>query len=167
MALHYISVCMPVVNGSECSSASSSQFHRSSSSFNAPHMKLIRVSAHKGGPGSQWSTDCMDPGPFTVKERGTISNLIRLVSRKLCRYLSIMLLTRPPSVQLLYHLLCWHITLLVCSPKLYFFFVCSQQKLNRISIQTFLSLQQLSVIKDSFLHCSFSALVPTFSLGLR
>lgn len=23
-------------------------------SFNAPHMKLIRVSAHKGGPGSQW-----------------------------------------------------------------------------------------------------------------
>lgn len=139
MALHYIPVCMAVVNGSECFSASSSQFHRSSSSFNAPHMKLIRVSAHKGGPGSQQCTHYMDQGPFTVREREAISNLIRLVSWKLCRYLSIMLLTRPPSVQLLYHLLCWHISSPVCSPKLYFFFVCSQQELNRISIQTFLT----------------------------
>lgn len=122
----------------ECSSASSSQFHWSSSCFNAPHMKLIRVSAHKGGPGSQRCTHCMDQGPFTVRERRAMSNLIRLLSQKLCRYVSFMSLMRPPSVHLLYHLLGWQSSLPAYSPKLYFFFVCSQQELKRISIQTFL-----------------------------
>ncbi len=133
--------------------------------FNAPHMKLIRVSAHKGGPGSQQCADCMAQGPFTVRERGVISNLIGLVSWKLCRYLRIMLLTRPPSVRLLYRLLGWHISSPVCSPKLYFFFVCSQHELNRISRQTFLTPVAFS---DRFISLlQFFALVPTFSLGLR
>lgn len=117
----------------ECSSASSSRFQRSSSRFNAPHMKLIRVSAHKGGPGSQRCTHSKDQGPFTVRERGAGSNLIRLVSRKICRCMSIMSSVGPPSVHLL------QIGLPHRSPKLYFFFVYGQQKLNRISFQTFLT----------------------------
>lgn len=42
----YISFLCVCVWIRECPSASSVQFHHSP--FNAPHMKLIRVSAHKG-----------------------------------------------------------------------------------------------------------------------
>ena len=73
------------------------------------------------------------------RERGATSDLIRLVSQKLCRYTSVVSPIRPPSVHLLYHLLGWQIILPRRSPKLYFFFVSSQQELNRISIQTFLT----------------------------
>ena len=124
---------------SERSSASFGQFHWSSRPSNAPHMKLIRVSAHRGGPGSQRSTHCKDQSPFTVRERGATSDLIRLVSQKLCRCTSAASPIRPPSVHLLYHLLGWRISSPHRSPKLYFFFVSSQQELNRISIQTFLT----------------------------
>lgn len=57
LALHHIYVCTLL-----CPSVGSGQFHRSSSGFNAPHMKLIRVSAHEGGPGSQRCTHCLDQG---------------------------------------------------------------------------------------------------------
>lgn len=56
-------MCMSVVTGSESGPlASPSQFHSSSSCFKTPHMKLIRVPAHKGGPGSRWCTNRMDQG---------------------------------------------------------------------------------------------------------
>lgn len=115
-------------------------------------MKLIRVSARKGGPGSQRCTGCMDQGPFTVRERGAMSNLISLVSLR--RYISIMSLVRPPSVHLLYHLHGWQISLPACSPKLYFFFAFSQQELNRISFQTFLTPVAFSD-RRLLLYCSF------------
>lgn len=69
---------------------------------------------------------------------GAGSNLIRLLCWKLCRYTTMMLL-RPPSDHLLNHLLGCCISLTSSSPKLYFCFVSSQQELNRISIQSFLT----------------------------
>lgn len=104
------------------------QLRWSSSTFNAPHMNLIRVSAHMGRSLSQWFGDCADQGPFIEWARRIWSNLMSSVSRILCRYISVMLLTRPPSVHLLYHLL--------ASQKLYFFFVYCKQQLNTISFQT-------------------------------
>lgn len=67
-------------------------------------------------------------GSVYRETRRVWSNLMSSVSRILCRYISVMLLTRPPSVHLLYHLL--------ASQKLYFFLVYSQQQLNTISFQT-------------------------------
>lgn len=103
----------------------------SSSRFNAPHMKLIRVSAHKGGAGSQRCTACVDRGSFTVRARGAMSILIILVPQKLRRWVGVVSLAGPPSVHLLCRLLGWRSGLPVCSPKLYFFIVCSQQELKQ------------------------------------
>lgn len=52
-----------------------------SSSFNAPHMKLIRASAHEAeGPGCRRCSGCVARGSLTVKESGAVPlNLISLL----------------------------------------------------------------------------------------
>lgn len=74
-----LNFCMSVVTGSgRAPLPAPVSFTGLAAFFNAPHMKLIRVSAHKGGPGSQRCGDRMDQGPFTVEETGAMSNLIKV-----------------------------------------------------------------------------------------
>lgn len=57
-----------------CSLAS--QFHSSIAAFNAPHMKLIRVSTHKGGPGLPVLHTLSETGSIYSGGRGGSESLI-------------------------------------------------------------------------------------------
>lgn len=64
--------------------------------FNAPHMKVIRVSTHQGGPSLPVLRTLSGSGPI-YSEGEDDSNSIWFVGPTLSRYAGSLSLTRPPS----------------------------------------------------------------------